>query len=70
VGAKSLATFEKQFIFCNDVATRFGRSSRAVASFLKKQGVHPVAGPGVDDCRQLLFDRISVDVAMTLLAST
>jgi hypothetical protein len=61
VASKSLLEFRRRHVFCRDVARVLGRSPRAVAAFLSNEGVMPVAGPGVDACRQLVFLREGVD---------
>jgi hypothetical protein len=61
VSSKSLQGFGRRYVFCRDVARELNRSPRAVSAFLSNEGVMPVAGPGVDACRQLLFLREDVD---------
>ena len=55
-----LEEFERRYILGRDVAQLLGRSPRAVAKFLLADGVQPVTGPGVDKCRQTVFDREAV----------
>lgn len=57
----ALERFQVQYVFGRDVAAKLNRSPRAVAAFLACEGVAPVAGPGVDGCRQLVFLRGDVD---------
>lgn len=52
-----LDDFEHRYIFGRDVARVLGRSPRATAAFLVTEGVLPVAGPGIDTCRQTVFER-------------
>lgn len=61
VKAAILEEFERRYILGRDVAQLLGRSPRAVAEFLRADGVRPVAGPGVDTCRQIVFPRDVVD---------
>lgn len=56
-----LEEFERSYILCRDIAQLLGRSPRAIAKFLLADGVRPVAGPGVDNCRQIVFKRDDVD---------
>ena len=55
-----LEEFERRYILGRDIAQFLGRSPRAVAKFLLTDGVQPVAGPGVDNCRQTVFNREAV----------
>lgn len=61
VKALTLEEFEQRYILGRDIAQLLGRSPRAVAVFLLADGVRPVAGPGVDKCRQNVFQRDAVD---------
>jgi len=61
VKAVILEEFERRYILGRDVAQLLGRSPRAVAEFLSADGVRPVAGPGVDNCRQNVFQRDAID---------
>lgn len=61
VKALTLEEFEQRYIFGRDIAQLLGRSPRAVAEFLLADGVRPVAGPGVDKCRQNVFQRDAID---------
>ena len=60
VKAVILEEFERRYILGRDIAQLLGRSPRAVAEFLLANGVRPVAGPGVDNCRQLFFQRDTI----------
>lgn len=55
-----LEAFEQRYILGRDIAQLLGRSPRAVAEFLVADGVRPVAGPGVDNCRQIVFQRDAI----------
>lgn len=57
----TLEDFGSSYILGRDIAKLLGRSPRAVAAFLLSDDVRPVAGPGVDHCRQLVFRRVEVD---------
>lgn len=61
VKALILEEFEQRYILGRDIAQLLGRSPRAVAEFLLADGVRPVAGPGVDKCRQNVFQRDAID---------
>lgn len=61
VKALILEEFEQRYILGRDIAQLLGRSPRAVAEFLLADGVQPVAGPGVDKCRQNVFQRDAID---------
>ena len=61
VSRAALQQFQHRYVFGRDVALMLGRSARAVAAFLASEAVTPVAGPGVDACRQLVFLRAAVD---------
>jgi hypothetical protein len=55
-----LDDFEHRYIFGRDVARVLARSPRATVDFLATEGVLPVAGPGIDGCRQIVFERDQV----------
>lgn len=55
VGA--LEEFERRYVLCRDIAQLLRRSPRAVAKFLLAERVQQVAGPGIDNCRQIFFRR-------------
>ena len=55
-----LEEFERRYILCRDIAQLLKRSPRAIAKFLLADGVRQVAGPGVDNCRQIVFERNDV----------
>ena len=61
VNAVILEEFERRYILGRDIAQLLGRSPRAIAEFLLADGVRPVAGPGVDNCRQIIFQRDAID---------
>lgn len=60
VNAVILEEFERRYILGRDIAQLLGRSPRAIAEFLLADGVRPVAGPGVDKCRQIIFQRDAI----------
>lgn len=60
VKVTTLEDFERGHILGRDVARLLGRSPRAIADFLLANGVMPVAGPGIDTCRQTVFKRVEV----------
>lgn len=61
VKAVILDEFERRYILGRDIAQLLGRSPRAIAEFLLADGVRPVAGPSVDNCRQNVFQRDAID---------
>ena len=61
ISAAGLDGFQRRFVFGRDVAEMLSRSPRSTAAFLASEGVVPVSGPGIDDCRQLVFRRDAVD---------
>ena len=65
VSAESLAQFERRYVFGRDVARQLGCSPKAAAARLADQGVAPVAGPTLNGCRQLLFERANVMAQLT-----
>ena len=56
-----LETFENQYVFGRDVAKTFGCAPRKVAALLEQSNVKPVAGPKINNCRQLVFVRTEID---------
>ncbi len=50
-----LDRFSSTYVFARDLAAQFKTSSRALTAKLRSLGIRPVAGPGVDTCRQLIF---------------
>lgn len=59
----ALVEFSNQYVFAQTIAQKIGTSARAVRKFLVEAGVEPVAGPGVNACRQLVYVRRAVDDA-------
>jgi len=62
---QDLAAFLDTYVLATAVARVHRTSARAVQRFLASVGVTPVAGPGVDGCRQLLYRRREVDRALS-----
>ncbi|OGB35321.1 MAG: hypothetical protein A3F78_11765 [Burkholderiales bacterium RIFCSPLOWO2_12_FULL_61_40] len=60
VPTDALKNFERQYVFGRDIAQTLGRSSRSITAFLASEGVEPIAGPAINKCRQILFERDSV----------
>lgn len=60
VSFSSLEEFENRYVFGRDVAHWLNHSPRSILKFLDSVNVQPVAGPGVDGCRQFLFERHAV----------
>jgi hypothetical protein len=61
VRVSALLDFDRRYVFGREVAEQLGRSPRAILDFLNSAGVNPIAGPGVDSCRQLVFERNDVE---------
>lgn len=57
VSATSLEKFLACFVFVSNVAKSLGRSPRAVITALTEDGVKPVAGPALRNCRQTVYFR-------------
>lgn len=60
VSFSSLEAFEQKYVFGRDLARMFNRSPQAILQFFESEGVRPVAGPSIDGCRQILFERHAV----------
>lgn len=60
----ALDEFSSQYVFAQTIAHKLGSSAKAVRRFLDDAGVAPVAGPGVDDCRQLVYQRGPAEKAL------
>lgn len=60
----ALKAFEIKYVFGREIAQKLKRSPRSILHFFQSEGVDPVAGPGIDDCRQLLFERHAVITAL------
>ena len=56
-----LSRFSSTYVFGRDFASALKTSPRALAAKLASLGVTPIAGPGVDGCRQLLYRRCDLD---------
>lgn len=56
-----LDAYENQYVFGRDIAKTFGCSPRKVAALLEQSNVKPVAGPKINNCRQLVFVRTEVN---------
>jgi hypothetical protein len=63
----ALKEFEMKYVFGREIAQKLKRSPRSILHFLQSNRVDPVAGPGIDDCRQLLFERHAVFTALNAL---
>lgn len=55
VSPAALERFSNNFVFARDLAAQLQTSSLAITKTLKNLDVSPVAGPGIDSCRQLVF---------------
>ncbi len=66
--SSDLTSFEDNYIFGRDLAATIGTSSRFLATHLSLLDVKPVCGPGIDECRQLVFAKSPyLDEAMNSL---
>lgn len=61
VQCAELEAFRLKFVFARDIAKAVGRSSRGVMQSLTALGIHPVAGPEINKCRQVMFLRVALD---------
>lgn len=61
VPVAAIAQFEQRYVCGRDLATGLRSSPRAITVKLAELGVQPVAGPGVDGCRQLFFRRADIE---------
>lgn len=64
VSFSELEAFESKYVFGREIAHMLNRSPRSILQFFQSEGVSPVAGPGIDDCRQILFERRAVLAAL------
>lgn len=56
--------FRAEYVLGRDLANHFGRSPRYMAAWLARNGVSAVAGPDAGGCRQLVYRRGAVAVAL------
>jgi hypothetical protein len=56
VSPAALEAFGNRYRFARDLATSVGCSPRALIGRLGLLGVEPVSGPGVDGCRQVIYE--------------
>lgn len=59
-----ITDFESKYIFGSRVAALLKTSSSKLRNLLDQVGVHPIAGPGVDACRQIIYERAIVEKAL------
>ncbi len=57
VKRKEVDVFKAKYVFCTELGQTLGTSSRKARAILADSYIHPVSGPGIDDCRQLLYLR-------------
>ena len=60
VHAKDAEEFQRLYVLGRDLAREFHVSPRWLARELRKAGAGQVSGPGVDDGRQILYDRVAI----------
>lgn len=65
-----LDRFSSTYVFARDLADQFKTSSRALATKLRSLGIRPVAGPGVDTCRQLIFRTTDIEMVIHMRADS
>ena len=56
-----IQSFEQEYLFPQHLAGPLKTTARALRDFLVSQGVAPIAGPGVDACRQVIFKRVATE---------
>lgn len=61
--------FRLTYVFGRELAEACGRSPKYTAAKLAAAGVDAVAGPGVDTCRQLVYERTVAEAALGLLSN-
>ncbi|TFW72353.1 hypothetical protein C3Y98_04405 [Methylotenera oryzisoli] len=49
--------FNKKYIFATEVNAKLGTVTTKLRTILAERSIHPVSGPGVDDSRQVLYER-------------
>lgn len=64
VSERALAAFAERYVLAKSIAVRARSSARAVQHLLANCGVMPVCGPGVDTCRQLVYERSAAAQAL------
>lgn len=52
-----IEAFRREYVFGRDLAAQFNRSPRFMATWLERNSVPAIAGPGVGGCRQLVYRR-------------
>jgi excisionase family DNA binding protein len=57
ISASDIAAFKRGFVSAAELAQMHRTSPRAVAHLLQSRNIKPIAGPGVDGCRQYFFSR-------------
>lgn len=61
ISPEQLEEFKEKYVFGTELAGAYKTSPRRIIGALRRIGIGPVAGPGVDNCRQVLFERNSID---------
>jgi hypothetical protein len=64
VSSEDIASFRDNYAFGRDYAKRLGCSPNALMHRLRKVGVDPASGPGVDAGRQLIYRREAIVEAL------
>jgi predicted XRE-type DNA-binding protein len=60
VQVPDLEQFESMYVSCSSLAKASATSPKRIVESLRLQGVHPIAGPSVDRCRQYFFKKTDV----------
>lgn len=68
VKVRALVTFHETYVFAVDLAKSLGRSPRAVIAALASDGIEPVVGSTIGNCRQTLYLREGLKVISWLAA--
>lgn len=57
VKRKEVEIFKAKYVFCTELGQTLETSFRKARAILADSYIHPISGPGIDDCRQLLYLR-------------
>jgi len=70
VHQRDLDAFREQYVFAREIASTLRRSPRAVVCALDGLGIQPSAGPNVNGCRQVVYDRAAVEAVVSVSAAS
>lgn len=60
VSREALKKFQDDYVLASELANVKRCSSGKIATALAELGVHPVAGPSIGNCRQLVYRRAEI----------